>query len=545
LLLKKCLDAGLYMTSNNANTESEGMPLTLGDLIWNRLCVLILHRKLLWGDIQGFGSWLEYEAASIANNENQNTIFINLDDNAAVESLRIGVKKHPHELDRFQELWTFLKSIDIDNLKLDTRLERNQIEDVISFLYYYKHKIRKHNSGHVVSGLVHHLFNSHGVHIACTHTCIQDRTLEISYSYCTLQFSNVVHWFERRNRNFRDHRTLFHAAPRYALLAMIIFASPSIIYAVVSNQFFLLLIISMTATLLFGLIYILFMVVGSIEYDNEEKAYNLTKTNKQLKQYTAQIQADIGRAKLVQEKFLPNVENMPFKDRIDWASCFIPAVEVGGDYFDVIKTNENSIAILFSDVCGHGMAAAFITAIIKTTFHTWAKRGGLLEDLIRELNSNLYRLTPEDSFSAVFATLYEPSTGRLDYINGGHHPEPWLVSGQKGNPICSLDKARNIILGIMEDIDITTSHEVLNQGDIVLLASDGVIENQNVDGENYGIEQFEKFLESRRDSSAEELVNSIIEEIELFAKDAEPGDDRTILAFRIKQVNEEIDKDLS
>ncbi|MHC4104708.1 MAG: PP2C family protein-serine/threonine phosphatase [Planctomycetota bacterium] len=533
------------MTSNNANIETEGMPLTLGNLIRNRLCVLILHRKLLWGDIQNFGSWLEFEAASIANNENQNTIFINLDSNAVVESLRIGVKKYPHKLDRFQELWAFLKSIDIDNIKLDTRLERNQIEDVVSFLYYYKHKIHKHNSEQNLRGVIRHLFNSHGVHLACTRTCIQNRTLQISYSYCTLQFSNVVHWFERRNRNFRDHRTLFHAAPRYALLAMIIFASPSIIYAVVSNQFFLLLIISMTATLLFGLIYILFMVVGSIEYDNEEKAYNLTKTNKQLKQYTAQIQADIGRAKLVQEKFLPNVENMPFKDRIDWASCFIPAVEVGGDYFDVIKTNENSIAILFSDVCGHGMAAAFITAIIKTTFHTWAKRGGLLEDLIRELNSNLYRLTPEDSFSAVFATLYEPTTGRLDYINGGHHPEPWLVSGQKGNPICSLDKARNIILGIMEDIDITTSHEVLNQGDIVLLASDGVIENQNVDGENYGIEQFEKFLESRRDSSAEELVNSIIEEIELFAKDAEPGDDRTILAFRIKQVNEKIDKDLS
>jgi serine phosphatase RsbU (regulator of sigma subunit) len=68
---------------------------------------------------------------------------------------------------------------------------------------------------------------------------------------------------------------------------------------------------------------------------------------------------------------------------------------------------------------------------------------------------------------------------------------------------------------------------------------------QNIIGENYGIEQFEKFLESRRNSSAEELVNSIIEEIELFSKDAEPGDDRTILAFRIKKVNEKIDKDLS
>ena len=191
------------------------------------------------------------------------------------------------------------------------------------------------------------------------------------------------------------------------------------------------------------------------------------------------------------------------------------------------------------------MSAAFITAIIKTTFHTWAERGELLEDLIRELNSNLYRLTPDDSFSAVFATLYDPSTGRLDYINGGHHPEPRLIPGQKAGPIRAINHARNMILGIMEDIDIITSHEFLSQDDIVLLASDGVIESQNVDGEYYGIEQFEKFLESRRDSSAEELVNSIIEEIELFSKDTEPGDDRTILAFRIKKVNQEINKDLS
>jgi serine phosphatase RsbU (regulator of sigma subunit) len=533
------------MTTDNANIEAEGMPLTLGNLIRNRLCVLILHRKLLWGDIQGFGSWLEFEAASIAHKENQNTISINLDSNSAVESLRIGVKKYPHELGRFHELWVFLKTIDIDKIKLDPRLERNQIEDVISFLYYYKHKIHRHNSGHNLRGVIRHLFSSHGVHLACTQTCIQNQTLQISYSYCTLQFSNVVHWFERRNRKFRDHRTLFHAAPRYGLLAMILFAGPSIIYAVATNQFYLLLLICLTSVLLFGLIYIFFMVVGSIEYDNEEKAYNLTKTNKQLEQYTAQIQADIGRARLVQEKFLPNVANMPFKDKIDWASCFIPAVEVGGDYFDVKKTKENKIAILFSDVCGHGMAAAFITAIIKTTFHTWAERGGLLEDLTRELNSNLYRLTPDDSFSAVFVTLYDPSTGRLDYINGGHHPEPWLISGQKIKPICSFNKARNMILGITEDIDIIASYEVLNQDDTVLLASDGVIENQNIDGDSYGIEQFEKFLETRRDSSAEELVNSIVEEIECFSKDSKPGDDRTILAFRINKINHKINSDLS
>ncbi|MFC1636229.1 hypothetical protein ACFL5Z_15470 [Planctomycetota bacterium] len=235
------------MSSNDANPAIEGMPLTLGDLIRNKLCVFILHRKQLWRNIQGFGSWLELEVSPIANDENQNALFISLNGHATVESLRIGLKKYPHQLDRFQELWAFLQSIDIDHIKLDTRLERNQIEDVVSFLYYYKHKIRKHNAGQRAGGLIRHLFNSQGVHLACTYTCIQNRTLQIAYSYCTLQFSKVVHWFEKRNRNFRDHRTLFHAAPRYALTAMILIASPGILYAVITGQFYLFLLLSLTA----------------------------------------------------------------------------------------------------------------------------------------------------------------------------------------------------------------------------------------------------------------------------------------------------------
>ena len=533
------------MSLNNANPTIEGMRLTLGDVIRNKLSVFILHRKKLWRDIQDFGSWLEVDASSIANDDNQNALFIQLDKNAKVESLRIGLKKYPHQLDRFKELWAFLQSIDIHNIKLDTRLERNQIEDVISFLYDNKHKIRKHNAGQRVGGLIRHLLNSQGVHLACTDTCIQNRTLQISYSYCTLQFSKVVHWFEKRNKNFRDHRSLFHSAPRFAALVMLLFAGPSMLYAVLSNQYILLALITVTAIMLFFLVYILFMVVGSIEYDNEEQAYNLMRTNKQLKQYTARIEADVGRARLVQEKFLPNVEELPFKNRIEWASSFIPAAEVGGDYYDVKMTKNNKVAVLFSDVCGHGMAAAFITAILKTTFHTWGERGALLEDLIKEMNSNLYRLTPDDSFSAVFATLYDPETGRLDYINGGHHPEPWLLSGQKNKPIRSLNEARNVILGIMAEIDVIVSHEVLSQGDVVLFASDGVIENQNIDAESYGIDSFESFLQSHREEPAEQLVHSIIEEIENFAKDAEAGDDRTILAFTVVKVSRESESNMS
>ncbi len=71
---------------------------------------------------------------------------------------------------------------------------------------------------------------------------------------------------------------------------------------------------------LLGLMYGPFMVVGSVEYDNEEKAYNLGRAYGRLRGYTEMIQADIQRARAVQEAFIPAPETMPFQERIDWAA---------------------------------------------------------------------------------------------------------------------------------------------------------------------------------------------------------------------------------
>ncbi|MHC4724729.1 MAG: PP2C family protein-serine/threonine phosphatase [Planctomycetota bacterium] len=466
---------------------------------------------------------------------NESTLTIELNADGVPESLRIGLKKYPHELGGYDKLWPFLSSLGIRRLVLDSRLEINQITDVFMFLYSVRKKIKKSQNERPSGLLLTNLFSDKGVHIACTFTSVQNDKLNISYSYCVLSFSRFIHWFEKKQKTFRDHRALFNAAPRYAMLVGIFVLIPGLIFAYLFKSLPLALVTCTEAIILGSLVYAFLQSIGSVEYDNEEKSYHLQKTYRQMKFYNDRIIRDVKRARLVQDKFVPKVSTMPMSDRIEWASSFVPAMEVGGDYFDVRQISDEQIAILFSDVSGHGMSAAFITAILKTTFQTCIDNDNSLAELVEKLNTALYRLTPEDSFAAVFVAIFEASTNTFSYVNSGHYPQPWLISAKKNRELYPIDEAGTVILGIQERIKIESARCKLGPSDIVLFVSDGIIEAQNIDGDNYGLDEFGDLLKSKHSGSPSQLVDFIMDEIGRFSKDAEQMDDRTILAFQVKE----------
>lgn len=491
-----------------------------------------LRRTNFWGDVRRFGSWFEFEAAEEAARRHETDVSIEIEPNGVVRSLRIGSKSLAHELDELRALWTFLDSLGIQTLHLDARLERNQIEDVMSLLHYHRNAIRQKNAGPATP--VGQLMGPEGMHVACTQTSLADRTLTILYTYCTLRFSRVVHWFERHNKKFHDHRTLFHVAPRYAALISLAVGGPGIVIAAILGHWLLATVLASTALFLLGLIYMFFMIVGSVEYDNEEKAYNLSRAYGQLRQYTDRIQTDIEQARTVQETFLPTPDKMPFQDAIDWAASFTPAEEVGGDYYDVAEMDGNRVAILFTDVSGHGMGAAFITAVMKTTFRAWLDNPDTLEGLAQQMNTNLLRLVPLGSFAAVFVAIYDVSTHRLAYANCGHQPEPWHLPGDPGAAIEDLHEARNLIMGIQDQPKIATARITLAPNDTILFVSDGIVENPDAEGQQYGAERFASFLEARRSWAPKPLVRAISKEADDHSDGTDQSDDRTILALRIK-----------
>ncbi len=217
------------------------------DTLRMKLHMLRARRTELWEHVRHFGSWFEFEAAAVARDRNESRIALMLEPEGTVRSLRIGAKPQDHELDKHRDLWTFLNSLGIHTINLDARLERNQIEDVVGLLHCYRETIRKRDARR--NAIVRHLMSPDGAHIACTQTSLVDHTLTILYSYCTLRFSRVVHWFEQRNEKFHDHRALFNVAPRYAVLISLVVGGPSFVIAAALGHWLLAGLLASAATI--------------------------------------------------------------------------------------------------------------------------------------------------------------------------------------------------------------------------------------------------------------------------------------------------------
>jgi sigma-B regulation protein RsbU (phosphoserine phosphatase) len=285
---------------------------------------------------------------------------------------------------------------------------------------------------------------------------------------------------------------------------------------------------------LFATLFLLLMSIGSVRYDNEEKAHRLTLAYERLRRYADRIARDLRRARSLQEKLLPDGSKMPLPDRLEWAWSFVPEAEVGGDYFDAAALDDSRVAILFTDVSGHGMSAALVTAIIKTAFEGW-KDGGLpMTEFAQTLNRLLCNLTPTESFAAVVLATYDARTQQLSYVNCGHNPVPIRLRVDGEDEIRALDQANARILGVLEQTRFEEAREPLRSGDTVLFVTDGIIEATDEDGALYGSDRLHEYLRDRRGEAPQSLVTGVIEQVQSFTGGREQTDDRTILAFRVR-----------
>jgi len=490
---------------------------------------LLIRANPLWKDIKTFSGWFENECRLTDSGEYQEAIRIEI---SCEGFARMPDGNELTPLQNWRRLWTFLSDFGIRHVELDSRLESNQVSDVLTLLFACRRDLR-HTKPPSNDSLASRLRGDGGVTFACALTRIHDDSLSVSYSYCMTRFSRLVAWFKKRQRHLQDHRALFRAAPRYGVvLGLAPLGVFSLYY--VNGSFWALLIASLLAAAgVFVTTFFFFMTVGSLVYDNEEKAFRLGKANAQLRLYSNWIRGDLERARAVQQMLLPDLTNMPMADRLEWGASFVPEEEVGGDYFDAAYLDANRVAILFADVSGHGLSAALITAIIKTTFQSWTERGGTLEDFLCGLNQRLFNLTPSQSFAAVAAGIFDVSSMEFTYCNCGHNPEPYLIRADAERPV-PLDGARNPILGVFEEINPVTAPLKLESRDMLFFATDGITEASNPSGEEFATTGLEEFLSSHSALPVEEMVRRLIDDVEDFSREGADNDDRAVLAFRVR-----------
>jgi serine phosphatase RsbU (regulator of sigma subunit)/pSer/pThr/pTyr-binding forkhead associated (FHA) protein len=239
------------------------------------------------------------------------------------------------------------------------------------------------------------------------------------------------------------------------------------------------------------------------------------------------ISRDLEQAAEIQRRLLPH--QSPVVPGYEIAGHNLPCQTVGGDYFDFFPYDDGRIGLVLGDVSGKGMPAALLMTALKGGVQVLL---GEPPENVASVMSRLDRVVaanfPRNRFVSLFFGLLDPASGDLVYCNAGHNP-PFLVRADASIerlPSCGT------ILGIFPEIGYEVKSCRLEKGDVLTLFSDGVTEENNPGGEEFGEERLARLLVEKGRGAAASLVEGIRQAVLAWAAGAAAADDVTVVVAR-------------
>ena len=211
----------------------------------------------------------------------------------------------------------------------------------------------------------------------------------------------------------------------------------------------------------------------------------------------------------------------------DLASHYEPAHEVGGDFFDLFRLLRRGrpLSLVVADVTGKGVAAALLMAFARPLIHAAVDNSTGPADALERTNRVLRERRASLFITALCATL-TLSSGRFRLANAGH--EPPLLIRRDGSPIEPIEGS-GPLLGAFRSLDLPESATDLAAGDMVLLYTDGVTDARSANGARFEDERLLESIETARDGSAFDVVDSIRGAVDRFQAGMVPADDITLV----------------
>ena len=245
------------------------------------------------------------------------------------------------------------------------------------------------------------------------------------------------------------------------------------------------------------------------------------------------LKADLSLAAEVQSAILPN-KFPPFPDvasEVDIHATIKPAKDVGGDFYDFFRIDDDHLGFVIADVSGKGVPAALFMTMSYTLLRFTGTRSLTPVTTVSESNDMLSRESFDSMFVTVFYGVYCISTGEMRYVNAGHNP-PYIIK-VNGN-VDVLPNSNNICMGVTEGFPYQESILKLEKGDMLVAFTDGVTEACDPSNNLYGEGRLESLLATLRDNTTQEVTSAIDNAVNAHANGAEQSDDITIMAIKRK-----------
>ncbi len=243
------------------------------------------------------------------------------------------------------------------------------------------------------------------------------------------------------------------------------------------------------------------------------------------------LKTDLAVASEIQQAILPRVFP-PFPeltDHIDIAASMTPAKDVGGDFYDFFRIDDDHIGFVIADVSGKGIPAAIFMAVSRTLIRATGIRGGNPADCLTYANRLLAAESVDCMFVTVFYGILNIQNGEVVYSNAGHNP-PFIL--KENGQVDSLPNSKNPMVGAVDGIEYQQDIFTLAKGDTLILFTDGVTEAMDINFKEFGESRLEDTLSRVTQKSCREIIDAITADVESFTDGAEQSDDITMLTIK-------------
>lgn len=277
----------------------------------------------------------------------------------------------------------------------------------------------------------------------------------------------------------------------------------------------------------------------------QEKALitQLTELNAELYNRNIQLEKELYITRQIQQSFLPpflpaesdeeQIAEVSFAKRhyedthLRISGVYLPCDALGGDLYDIVNFGNDRIGVSIADVSGHGVPAAFITAIFKASFYRTSLNYHIPGEILYHLNNELHPIIKTGDYVTTFYCLYNRHSRELQYSGAGH-PYPFLYQA-KTHQLTAL-KENGAPLIWFKDTDYPTGTVRLSPGDKILLFTDGITEMKNSEQALFGEKALEALFLEKIESGGKNILEPMIQALSDYA-DGHPLQDDTSMVL--------------
>lgn len=265
-----------------------------------------------------------------------------------------------------------------------------------------------------------------------------------------------------------------------------------------------------------------------------EKAVSQIEYIRRMEQEHRQLEGikdDLLVASQIQQSILPRVFP-PFPDcasQMDIAAQMHAAKDVGGDFYDFFRIDDEHMGFVMADVSGKGIPAAIFMAVSRTVLRTIALQGMSPAECITHANNLIAAESYENMFFTVFYGIYNLTNGEVRYCNAGHLAPCVLKANGE---VTYLPQTTQLIVGVIDDVTFTESTFKMEVGDMLFTFTDGVTEAMDVRHELYGSGRLTATMKGLASSTCQQTIDAVRYDVAAFTQGAEQSDDITMLALK-------------